>query len=260
MTARWVFWCALIVGAGAAAATAHGLYEVAVASRVPAGIAWLYPVITDGLALVAYAATRKLAGSAARYAWTVVVAAAALSGLAQAVLLATDPATATPLFIDGEQVSILAAPAEVRFGIGAWPAVAAAVVAHLLYLLAAATGRTPGTDLAGVDVPASPVTQPDEQACEEPRDWWGDAPTAELPPPTVAGTSPTAPVPVTPYIEDLARRARVDVDLVLRVEDHLAQTGGSPTRRTVSQALGLGDDHYGVRKVLEARALLEAQR
>ena len=96
MTARWVFWCALIVGAGAAAATAHGLYEVAVASRVPAGIAWLYPVITDGLALVAYAATRKLAGSAARYAWTVVVAAAALSGLAQAVLLATDPATATP--------------------------------------------------------------------------------------------------------------------------------------------------------------------
>ncbi|MEU7810997.1 hypothetical protein [Pseudonocardia sp. NPDC049154] len=31
----------LAVATGAAAATAHGLYEVAVASRVPAGIAWL---------------------------------------------------------------------------------------------------------------------------------------------------------------------------------------------------------------------------
>lgn len=112
----------LAVALGAAVATAHGLYEVAHAARVPAGLAWLYPLITDGLALVAYAATARLHGSAARYAWSVVVLAAGLSGLAQAVFLASGSA-------------VDASPA-LRFGVGAWPAVAAAIVAHLLYLLA----------------------------------------------------------------------------------------------------------------------------
>ncbi|ALE85840.1 hypothetical protein [Pseudonocardia sp. HH130629-09] len=117
----------LAVALGAAVATAHGLFEVAVAARVPVGVAWIYPLITDGLALVAYAATARLAGSAARYAWSVVVVSAGLSGLAQAVYLASDAVTA-----GGE----LEVSAGLRFGVGAWPAVAAAVVAHLLYLLA----------------------------------------------------------------------------------------------------------------------------
>ncbi|MCF7552609.1 hypothetical protein [Pseudonocardia sp. WMMC193] len=122
MRSRAIWLPGLAVALGAAAATAHGLYEVAIASRVPAGIAWLYPLITDGLALVAYAATARLTGSAARYAWAVVVTAAGLSGLAQAVYLASE-------------ANLEASPA-IRFGVGAWPAVAAAVVAHLLYLLA----------------------------------------------------------------------------------------------------------------------------
>ncbi|OLM34659.1 hypothetical protein Ae717Ps2_5555 [Pseudonocardia sp. Ae717_Ps2] len=117
----------LAVALGAAVATAHGLFEVAVAARVPVGVAWIYPLITDGLALAAYAATARLAGSAARYAWSVVVVSAGLSGLAQAVYLASDAVTA-----GGE----LEVSAGLRFGVGAWPAVAAAVVAHLLYLLA----------------------------------------------------------------------------------------------------------------------------
>ncbi|GAA4978205.1 hypothetical protein GCM10025792_24040 [Pseudonocardia tropica] len=117
----------LAVAVGAAVATAHGLFEVAVAARVPVGVAWIYPLITDGLALVAYAATARLSGSAARYAWTVVVVSAGLSGLAQAVYLAADTVTA-----GGE----LEVSAGLRFGVGAWPAIAAAVVAHLLYLLA----------------------------------------------------------------------------------------------------------------------------
>lgn len=112
----------LAVALGAAAATAHGLYEVALAARVPAGIAWLYPLITDGLALVSYAATACLRGAARRYAWSVVVLAAGLSGLAQASFLAGDAA--------------VTAPAALRFGVGAWPAIAAAIVAHLLHLLA----------------------------------------------------------------------------------------------------------------------------
>jgi hypothetical protein len=124
---RWrrsVVWLpGLAVAVGAAIATAHGLYEVALASRVPGPIAWLYPLITDGLALVAYTATARLHGSAARYAWTVVVVAAGMSGLAQAAFLAGD-------------AEALAAPPWLRFAIGAWPAIAAAVVAHLLYLLA----------------------------------------------------------------------------------------------------------------------------
>lgn len=121
--AGWQLWLpALFVAVGAVAATAHGLYEVAVAARVPWGVALLYPLITDGLALVAYAATHRLRGWAAGYAWAVTVLAAALSGLAQAAYLASDP---------------LVAGVELRFGVGAWPAVAAAIVAHLLYLLAA---------------------------------------------------------------------------------------------------------------------------
>ena len=120
----------IAVAVGAAAATAHGLYEVAVAARVPAGIAWLYPLITDGLALVAYAATARLTGRPARYAWAVVVIAAGLSGLAQAAYLAGEG--------DG-----VATPSALRFGVGAWPAIAAAVVAHLLYLLAHGTPSAP---------------------------------------------------------------------------------------------------------------------
>jgi hypothetical protein len=108
------------VACGAAVATAHGLYEVALAARVPVAIAWLYPLITDGLALVAYAATARLSGSSVRYAWAVVVIAAGLSGLAQASWLAADGLAAAPVL---------------RFGVGAWPAIAAAIVAHLLHLL-----------------------------------------------------------------------------------------------------------------------------
>jgi hypothetical protein len=145
----------LAVALGAAVATAHGLYEVAVASRVPGGIAWLYPLITDGLALVAYAATARLAGPAARYAWTVVVIAAGLSGLAQASYLAGGP-------------TVEVSPA-LRFGIGAWPAIAAAVVAHLLYLLTVdpvvqPAGVQPGTvqpgqfSAAGVQPELDPET------------------------------------------------------------------------------------------------------
>jgi hypothetical protein len=123
----------LAVACGAAVATAHGLYEVALAARVPAAIAWLYPLITDGLALVAYAATARLTGSAARYAWAVGVIAAGLSGLAQASLLATDELAAAPIL---------------RFGVGAWPAIAAAVVAHLLYLLMDAPQQTDRAHIA----------------------------------------------------------------------------------------------------------------
>lgn len=130
--ARWgrasVWLPGLAVAIGAAVATAHGLFEVAVAARVPVAVAWIYPLITDGLALVAYIATARLRGGAARYAWSVVIVAAGLSGLAQAVFLAgPTPAPGAPP---------VEADAVLRFGVGAWPAIAAAVVAHLLYLLA----------------------------------------------------------------------------------------------------------------------------
>src|SRR5437868_9492559 len=114
----WVAGLAVALGAGVA--TAHGLYEVAIAAGTPRALAWLYPLITDGLALVAYATTTRLAESGRRYAWTVVVIAAGLSGLTQAGYLAGGVAQAPPVL---------------RFAIGAWPAIAAATVAHLLYLL-----------------------------------------------------------------------------------------------------------------------------
>ncbi|WP_226351583.1 hypothetical protein [Pseudonocardia sp. ICBG601] len=162
-TAVWL--PGLAVALGAAVATAHGLFEVAVPARVPVGVAWIYPLITDGLDLVAYAATARLAGSAARYAWSVVVVSAGLSGLAQAVYLASDAVTA-----GGE----LEVSAGLRFGVGAWPAVAAAVVAHLLYLLADTATAAPEPDAgpgprvrATITVPSpdrsgrTPVEHPD---------------------------------------------------------------------------------------------------
>ena len=179
---RWVIWApGLAVAVGAAVATAHGLYEVADAARVPAAIAWLYPLITDGLALVAYAATARLHGRAARYAWSVVVLAAGLSGLAQAAYLAAEPAAANE--------PMVTAPAVLRFGIGAWPAVAAAIVAHLLYLLAtdtpatgadpevaalSSTGRPSGDHAAGAgdggapDVPAEAFSASGVQPAVQP--------------------------------------------------------------------------------------------
>jgi hypothetical protein len=146
--ARITLWLpGLTVTLGAAAATAHGLYQVALAAAVPTGIAWLYPLITDGLALVAYSATSRLTGSAARYAWAVVMTAAGLSGLAQAIYLASG-------------ATLDATPA-LRFGIGARPAIAAAIAAHLLYLLTAHDPTGPPSQLEPNDI-ASPKAR---EAC-----------------------------------------------------------------------------------------------
>ena len=131
--ARWTVWAAgLVVALGAGVATAHGLYEVALAAGTPRALAWLYPLITDGLALVAYATTTRLAEAGRRYAATVVVIAAGLSGLTQASYLAGGVASAPPAL---------------RFAIGAWPAIAAAVVAHLLFLLSNHSTATSSDDL-----------------------------------------------------------------------------------------------------------------
>jgi len=136
-------WAAgLVVTVGAGVLTAHGLIEVALGSTVPEAMAWLYPVITDGLALVAYAATTRLGGAGRGYAWSVVVLAAGLSAIAQAAYLA-----------GGAQ----AAPAWLRFAVGAWPALAAAITAHLVFLIgtgrlnAARTDHTGGTTGVQVD-------------------------------------------------------------------------------------------------------------
>jgi hypothetical protein len=135
----------LAVAIGAAVATAHGLFEVAVAARVPVAVAWIYPLITDGLALVAYTATARLRGGAARYAWSVVIVAAGLSGLAQAMFLAGPAAAPGAPPVEADAV--------LRFGVGAWPAIAAAVVAHLLYLLAETRDGVPAAE-ASRDRPA----------------------------------------------------------------------------------------------------------
>jgi hypothetical protein len=133
---------ALTVATAAGLATAHGLFQVAAASRVPTPVAWLYPLITDGLALVAYAATARLHESRSRrYAAGIVVLAAGLSGLAQAVYLAGG--------LDTRAV----APVGLRFGVGAWPAIAAALTAHLLHLIG-----TDG-DTAAADDALTPTRQ-----------------------------------------------------------------------------------------------------
>jgi hypothetical protein len=137
---RRTTWAAgLVVATGAGVATAHGLYQVAAAARVAAPIAWLYPLITDGLALVAYAATARLHDGGRRYAAGIVILAAGLSGLAQAVYLA------------GGLDHTTAAPVGLRFGVGAWPAIAAALTAHLLHLIGTAGAGEVAEPSAGIE-------------------------------------------------------------------------------------------------------------
>lgn len=209
---------AVIVAAGAVAATAHGGYEVAAASGVPQGfVAALYPVITDGLALVAYAATHRLTTPAARrYAWAVVILAAGLSGLAQAVYLAAGSGLATPPLL--------------RFGVGAWPAVAGAVAAHLVYLLA----HRPAARTVGELV-----------AAKGGEEW-------RSPGEDVAETAPTRvalhlapPPPPTPGEDVEAVQEHGEDDLAARVAGIVAEGGG---RRTVMKELGVSE--YEARRLL----------
>jgi hypothetical protein len=146
MTARLVWTAGLTVALAAAVATAHGGFEVARAAGVPTPIALTYPAITDGLALVAYATTTRLSAAGRRYAWAVVILAAGLSGTAQAAGLAG---------------GVHAVPTGLRLGVGAWPAIAAAVAAHLMFLLA--RGQRPGQDPApynGIEQLYAPCTTP----------------------------------------------------------------------------------------------------
>jgi len=150
---RSILTAALTVAAAAGVATAHGLFQVAAAARVPTPVAWLYPLITDGLALVAYAATTRLHATGRRYAAAIVVLAAGLSGLAQAVYLTGG-------------LDHAAAPAGLRFGVGAWPAIAAALTAHLLHLIVTESGeRSTGAEFtapsknAELAAPSKPAVQ-----------------------------------------------------------------------------------------------------
>jgi hypothetical protein len=180
---RGTVWAVTIaVTAGAAWLTAHGLHEVAVASRVPSGRAWVYPLVTDGMALVAYAATRCLTAGQRRYAWLVVGLAAVLSGVAQASYLAG---------------TVTVAPAWLRAGIGFWPAAAAVIAAHLVYLLAPR-----GT--AAVTAATVPVTPPTAVGTDSAT---YNVPAVSLQVPVSPRPRPVSPRPVTPA-SDSARDAK----------------------------------------------------
>lgn len=164
-----VWWAVLLVAGCGAVATAHGLYEVARACGVSPGVAALYVPLTDGLALVAYASTTRLT-TGRGYAWCVVMLAAGLSGLAQAVNLAG-----------------LGEPdVRLRFGVGYWPAVAVAVAAHLLWLVGRTSGvltepadlltgralplHLPSLSTASVEPSREPVVEPAVDSPPEPAD------------------------------------------------------------------------------------------
>jgi pyruvate/2-oxoglutarate dehydrogenase complex dihydrolipoamide acyltransferase (E2) component len=221
---------ALIVGAGAVAATAHGGYEVAAASGVPEGlIAALYPLITDGLALVAYASTHRLAGAARHYAWAVVILAAALSGLAQAVYLVTGPG--------------LVAPPGIRFGVGAWPAVAGAVAAHLVFLLAQKRHPEESEAVTGAAADELAATHQQPPATPPPA---AEAPIEESQPAAARPTLRSVPAKVSAP----AVRATVDQDAEGKARELAAAGVG---RTTIIRETGL-KDHVAKEIVREAKA------
>jgi hypothetical protein len=218
---RWAIWSAgLLVALGAAAATAHGLFEVAKAAGTPAGIAWLYPLITDGLALVAYASSARLTGSGRRYAWAVVVLAAGLSGLAQASYLAGGVAQAPPAL---------------RFGVGAWPAVAAAIAAHLLFLIGTGPGSTDTSTATGRATGA--MDEPGRPAMSNGRLAMLDAPRVQPPHAVdVQPSNPTLPAGVQPGARDGGlRRALSPRDRARTVAElRYRESGALPTVRELA--------------------------
>jgi hypothetical protein len=117
---------------------------VARTSGQPPFIAGIYPVITDGLGIVAYGLVPRLNGRTRLYAAATVVLAAGLSGLAQAAQL-----------VNGVNVQ---PPAVVRFAIGAWPVVAVLLAAHLWWLATRpATPARPVVDAASRQEATAPV-------------------------------------------------------------------------------------------------------
>ncbi len=264
--ARWTVWAAgLVVALGAGVATAHGLYEVALAAGTPRGLAWLYPLITDGLALVAYATTTRLTESGRRYAATVVVIAAGLSGLTQASYLAGGVASAPP---------------PLRFAIGAWPAIAAAVVAHLLYLLGVDHPPTQHPEELGQDtaplatapvqsgpqalpVPTTapyPALTPPPPAAERA----GLTATASTPPPAdrpavqPASRQPVQPLTSTPSEHRVEHPAVAVADPVVRAP---AARDAAPARvRAQTAATGHATRHGALPTVSELMALAQVAR
>lgn len=230
---RLIFWAGAVVALAAVAATAHGGYAVAVACLVPPGLAWLYPFITDGLALVAYGATSRLAHSGRGYAWTIVVTAAALSGLAQAVFLSSGSNL-------GSSPGHLAVDPWLAFGVGAWPAIAVALVAHLLYLLHRAETHSHGdtawqTSTSSTTPPSTATTGP--VAVDLDPEWaeldrldnrgvnlmWETAPTTE---------SQTDPDPIDPPTLDpdpVNRPGKAITRAAAAAAKHVAENGTLPT-------------------------------
>jgi len=206
----------LAVTVAAAAATAHGLFEVALGCGTPRGIAWLYPVITDGLALVAYTATNRLPGSGRRYAWAVVVLAAGLSGLAQASYLAGGVGTA---------------PAGLRFGVGAWPALAAAIAAHLLHLIGGSDAPVAEVSSVGRGVPP----------------WVSHRPTDDVPAvPSPGSDDPFEDLARAPAAVELGQHSGVGqpvsqaVRARLVAEAHAYRTGALPSVRELAELADVG--------------------
>jgi hypothetical protein len=125
MSSRWhtaIFIAGAVVALAGATLTATGLYAVAVNCGVPAGLAWLYVLSTDGLAVTAYGSTLFLRGKA--YPWLIVLVGAVLSALAQGTHLA-----------QGGGTGAVVTETWLRFGVGAWPAISVTIAAHLIYLV-----------------------------------------------------------------------------------------------------------------------------
>jgi hypothetical protein len=237
--ARGTLGAALAVACAAGATTAHGLYEVAVAAQIPPRIAWLYPVITDGLALVAYAATLRLSKAGRGYAWMVVVLAAGLSGVAQASYLA---------------VGVTGVPPQLKFGIGAWPAIAAAIVAHLLFLLGTRHGAAPVDEERPVDAEPVRLGRPVDEPVVQPA-------TSDAVQP--AGLDVVQPSPLykpqgstvdEPVVRPAARPG-------VQLERATGSYGGGPAKeRAYEVAVAHAAEHGGLPTVSELMVMAEVSR
>lgn len=133
------------LGVGAFLLSFAALRDLAHAAGVPAGLAWIWPLIIDGFILVATLATLALRGTRTSwYPWTALVVFAILSVTGNAVHVIALPTDS------------LGVPAPIAVAVASVPAIALLLASHMLVVLAG----TPARAATSEEPTPQPIAEP----------------------------------------------------------------------------------------------------
>jgi hypothetical protein len=209
---RWVIGTAItgtiVIALGAFWLSFTALRHLAIRSGIPAAQAWAWPLIVDGIIVVATCAVVALAGKPnAWYPWLLLAAGAAVSVTANAVQAAIEPTEVPP---------VMAA------AVAAVPPVVLLAITHLTVVLTRQTRTVPGAVTAKADdaVPATTVREPVGVEVQR----RGSLPGVD--PRQLSSASAVAEISSIPAA-DRGRGSSVAVDPLFRPAEILAGDGGA---------------------------------